>query len=349
MELLKSILTYARETGCSDIHLNEGSPAMVRRNGILQECPFFMDENMTKECIMAMIPKRLMSDFQNGKDTDFTYTLDSKRQRVNIYRQQGKLCAAIRIIHDTIQTLDELQMPEILKKLTMEPRGLIIVSGPTGSGKSTTLAAMVGYINEHRKCHILTIEDPIEYVYAQKQALIHQREIGQDVDTFDTALRSALREDPDVILVGEMRDYETIAAVVTLAETGHLVLSSLHTAGAAKTIDRIIDVFPAHRQDQVRMQIAGVLKAVITQQLLVTKDQCSRTAALEIMIVNDAIHNLIREKKIHQINTIIQTGMREGMQSLNLALARLIKNNVVTFEEASNYSNDTEELKQFLR
>ena len=231
----------------------------------------------------------------------------------------------------------------------MEPRGLIIVSGPTGSGKSTTLAAMVEYINEHRKCHILTIEDPIEYVYAQKQALIHQREIGQDVDTFDTALRSALREDPDVILVGEMRDYETIAAVVTLAETGHLVLSSLHTAGAAKTIDRIIDVFPAHRQDQVRMQIAGVLKAVITQQLLVTKDQYSRTAALEIMIVNDAIHNLIREKKIHQINTIIQTGMREGMQSLNLALARLIKNNVVTFEEASNYSNDTEELKQFLR
>ena len=228
-DLLEGMIAYAREHNCSDIHLNVGGPAMIRANGVLREYPAFIKDTQTTEMILSMVDERLMEDFKQGKDLDFTYVSKGEnRQRVNVYRQQDKLCAAIRIINNTILTLDELLMPDILKQLAMEPRGLVLVTGPTGSGKSTTLAAVMDYINERRNCHILTIEDPVEYVYQRKQALIHQREIGRDVDSFDTALRSAMREDPDVILVGEMRDYETIAAVVTLAETGHLVFSTLH-------------------------------------------------------------------------------------------------------------------------
>lgn len=347
-ELLENMIAYARENGCSDLHLNMGAPAMIRKDGRLMEYPAFVNDTQTKDMILSMVDEQGMEKLKHGQDLDFTYAdAQNERQRVNVYRQQGKLCAALRIINNQILTLEQLHMPDVLKKLAMEPRGLVLVTGPTGSGKSTTLAAVIDYINERRDCHILTIEDPVEYVYQRKKALIHQREIGRDVPSFNMALRSAMREDPDVILVGEMRDYETIAAVITLAETGHLVFSTLHTIGAAKTIDRIIDVFPSEKQMQIRMQLSGILKAVITQTLLPRADQGGRIAAMEVMIGTDAVGSMIREAKVHQINTLIQTGMREGMQSLNYSLAQLVRANKVTLDEAVKYSDDVEELKQY--
>lgn len=346
---LDTMLLYARENHCSDLHLQVGSAPMIRKNGRLMEFPTPVNDAQTTEMILSMIRDDQMDELRSGKDLDFTYVAQgNNRQRVNVYRQQGKLCAALRIINDEILTLDQLHMPAVLKQLAMEPRGLVLVTGPTGSGKSTTLAAVMDYINELKDCHILTIEDPIEYVYQQKKAMIHQREIERDVESFDTALRSALREDPDVILVGEMRDYETISAVITLAETGHLVFSTLHTIGAAKTIDRIIDVFPQHKQAQIRMQLAGILKAVITQQLLPKADGTGREAALEIMTVTDAVSALIRESKVHQINSLIQTGMNQGMQTLNFALAQLVRSGKVTKDVAVKYSDDANELNQYL-
>lgn len=348
-QLLEEALQYARENGCSDLHLNVDGPAMIRKNGKLIEFPKQFDNAQTTEMILSMLNDLQMEQLKQGKDIDFTY-VDQKheRQRVNVYRQQDKLAAAIRIIDNRIRSLEELMLPDVLKKLAMEPRGLVLVTGPTGSGKSTTLAAIMQYINERRDCHILTIEDPVEYLYERSKALIHQREIGRDVDSFDTALRSAMHEDPDVILVGEMRDYETIAAVVTLAETGHLVFSTLHTIGAAKTIDRIIDVFPPHKQEQIRMQISGILRAVITQQLLPTLDGKGRVAALEIMVGNDAISSMIRDNKVHQINSQIQTGAKDGMQTLNFALAKLVRTQKIGLDIAEKYSDDAKELRQYL-
>lgn len=346
---LEGMIAYARDHGCSDLHLNVGSPAMIRKNGKLIEHPHVYDDHQTTEMILSMINENEQNLLKHGKDLDFTYVDgQNERQRVNIYRQQNCLCAALRIINNHIWTLEELQMPGILKELAMEPRGLVLVTGPTGSGKSTTLAAVMQYINERKDCHILTIEDPVEYLYERQRALIHQREIGRDVESFDTALRSAMREDPDVILVGEMRDYETIASVITLAETGHLVFSTLHTIGAAKTIDRIIDVFPAEKQAQIRMQLAGILKAVVTQQLLPKADGSGRVAALEIMTGTDAVGAMIRENKVHQINSLIQTGMKQGMQSLNYDLAKLVRTGKVARDIAEKYSDDPSELNQYL-
>lgn len=300
------------------------------------------------EMILSMINEKQKKVLDSGLDLDLVYvTSDGERQRVNIYREQKRLCAAIRIINNEILSLDQLRMPEILKKLAEEPRGLVLLTGPTGSGKSTTLAAVIDYINAHRSCHILTIEDPVEYVYERKKALIHQREIGDDVESFDVALRSAMREDPDVILVGEMRDYETIAAVVTLAETGHLVFSTLHTIGAAKTVDRIIDVFPPEKQEQIRIQLAGILQAVITQTLL-PNTTGGRVAALEIMTGSDAVRNLIRENKGHQLTSVIQTSKHEGMQTLNFSLAQLIRSGQIEQRIAEQYSDDVEELRSYL-
>lgn len=254
----------------------------------------------------------------------------------------------MRIIYESIRNLNELGLPSVLDSFTKEPRGLVLLTGPTGSGKSTTLAAMIDAINHRRRCHILTIEDPIEYVYHEDQALIHQREIGQDVDNFATALRSAMREDPDVVLVGEMRDFETIQATITLAETGHLVFSTLHTIGAARTIDRIVDVFPDYQQAQVRIQLAGVLKAVVTQTLLPRIDMDARIPAVEVMIVNEAISNLIRENKGHQINSIMQTGKAIGMQTLESALAKLVRAGQVDLNVALSLSDRPNELRDLL-
>ena len=264
-----------------------------------------------------------------------------------MYRQQNELCAAVRLLNDTIPTFEELGLPPIIRKLDAEPRGLILITGPTGSGKSTTLAAMIDYINVNFAKHIITIEDPVEYRHYHKLSMIHQREVGVDVSSFADALRSSLREDPDVILVGEMRDYETISAAVTAAETGHLVLSTLHTIGAANTVDRIIDVFPPHSQQQIRTQLASTLKGVVTQQLVPLASGEGRMAALEVMTGTDAVLNLIRENKTHQLSSAMQTGSRDGMNTLNSHLAKLVKEGKIGFDTGLQWSSDKNEFNQY--
>lgn len=346
---LNELIAIARKNGCSDLHLTARLNPVFRRVGKLEysDIPSSPEEN--ERLILSMLTPKQREQLAGGDDVDFTYvSSDGSRQRVNVYRQSGQLSAAIRIINNEILTLEQLGMPPILQKLADEPRGLVLLTGPTGSGKSTTLAAMIDYINHKRNCHIITIEDPIEYVYTHHKSMIHQRELGEDVKSFSAALRSAMREDPDVILVGEMRDYETISAAVTAAETGHLVLSTLHTTGAAKTIDRIIDVFPQHSQGQIRTQLSGVLKGIITQQLLKNAAGDGRVAALEILTGTDAVLNLIRDNKCHQLGSVMQTGMRDGMQTLNAGLAALVQKGAVTKETALENASDPRELRQYL-
>ena len=340
MDIRELILT-ARERRASDIHITASRNPVFRIDGTLVETDFAMAWEDKYALIISMLSDDQRERLNAGEDVDMCYQLENGlRHRVNVFRQQRALAAVIRIINDNTPTFEELALPEVLRQLSDEPRGLILVTGPTGSGKSTTLAAMVDYINSTRPCHILTVEDPVEYVYKQKQALIHQRDVGTDVGSFAAALRSAMREDPDVILVGEMRDYETISAAVTAAETGHLVLSTLHTTGAAMTIDRIIDVFPPHNQQQIRTQLASVLKGVITQTLVPRAEGKGRAAAFEIMIGTDAVLNLIRENKAHQLNSTIQTGAKQGMVLLDTYLADLVRKGVIKMESALEKVNN---------
>lgn len=345
---IMQIIETGRQMQASDIHLSVGLPVMFRMNGALLEVPVVMGEEETEQVILSMLDEPQKTELAAGHDLDFSVTLTGgERQRVNVFRQQEKLAATIRLLNDHIPSLEELLLPAILYKLAEEPRGLILVTGPTGSGKSTTLAAMIDYINSNCAHHIITVEDPIEYVYTRKRSLIHQRETGRDVTSFAAALRSALREDPDIILVGEMRDYETISAALTAAETGHLVLSTLHTTGAVQTIDRIIDACPASSQSQIRTQLAGVLKGIITQ-CLIPRLGGGRIAATEILLGTDAAMNLVRENKCHQLGSVMQSGRALGMHSLNSDLARLVEGGVIGRDEAYQYSNDRKDLEQFL-
>ena len=314
---------------------------MFRIDGVLREAPVQYDADATRALIESMLDEAHREALDLHRlDADFAIAApDGTRSRVNVFYQQGKISATLRLLNDEIPTMEQLGLPPVLKKLADEPRGLILVTGPTGSGKSTTLASMIDYINQNRSDHILTIEDPIEYVYKSKKALIHQREVGSDVTGFAAALRSALREDPDVILVGEMRDYETISAAVTAAETGHLVMSTLHTIGAAQTIDRIIDVCPPGAQSQIRGQLSTVLRGVITQQFL--------PLATEILVGSDAVCNLIRENKCFQIPSVLQSGAALGMHSLNGDLARLVDCGKITREAALRCSTDKKDLEQY--
>jgi len=349
MSKINDIIDYARNNKCSDVHLTVKLPPVFRKNGEIVVSDMNFTKSEIEEMILSMLDEAQLEKVNDKQDIDFCYALPSgMRQRVNVYHQYKELCSAIRILNDEIPTFESLGLPPIIQKLSNEPRGLILVTGPTGSGKSTTLAAMIDYINRTRRCHILTAEDPIEYLHTHKNSIVHQREVGVDVDSFAGALRSALREDPDVILVGEMRDLETISAAVTAAETGHLVLSTLHTTGAASTIDRIIDVFPSHSQGQIRTQLSSVLKGVITQQLVPLADGSGRTAAFEIMVGTDGVLNLIRENKCHQINSSLQTGAKDGMCSLNANLAQLVKQNIVTMDEALKKASDKNEFFQML-
>lgn len=349
MSKINEIIEFARKNNYSDIHLTADLPPVFRKNGDITISDIDTSENSIDEIIKSMLDEIQLESVLKKRDVDFCYALDSgERQRVNIYYQNGKLCSAIRILNDEIPTFETLSLPPVIQKLAAEPRGLILVTGPTGSGKSTTLAAMIDYINRTRKSHILTVEDPIEYLHKHKNSIVHQREVGKDVDSFQVALRSALREDPDVILVGEMRDLETISAAITAAETGHLVLSTLHTIGAANTVDRIIDVFPPHSQNQVRTQLSSVLKGVITQQLIPLADGSGRIAAFEIMTGTDSILNLIRENKCHQINSVLQTGAKDGMCSLNANLANLVNQNLVSLDEALKKASNKNEFFQFI-
>lgn len=349
-EKIDALIQEARSRKASDIHITEGMPVWYRAQGQLVVSEMGIEDFEVRELLYGMMDERNQRRFEEGADADFAIqTSDGHRQRVNVFRQQKKVAATIRLLNAQIPTLEELKMPTILYEMALAPRGLILVTGPTGSGKSTTLAAMIDYLNQNRDRHIITIEDPIEYVYECKKSLIHQREVGEDVKDFASALRSALREDPDVILVGEMRDYETISAALLAAETGHLVLSTLHTTGAAQTVERIIDACPGSGQNQVRTQLAGTLKGVVSQCLIPVGGGVSRIAATELMTGNDAVLNLIREGKTYQIANIMQTaGSATGMHTLNMDLVRLLNQGYITREDAKNYTNNRAELEQYL-
>ena len=297
-----------------------------------------------------MCDEEQLAYFEQGNDLDFAFqTEKGTRTRVNIYRQKEKVAACLRIMGNKIPKLEEMNLPQkTLADIASNPRGLVLVTGPTGSGKSTTLAAMIDYINRTRSEHILTIEDPIEYVYTEAKSIIHQREVGNDVKDFAAALRSALREDPDIILLGEMRDYETISAAVAAAETGHLVLSTLHTTSAAQTVERIIDACPLEGQNQMRSQFANVIRGVITQQLIPTANGEGRVIATEVMIANFAISNLIRENKTIQIPSLLQSGRREGMHTLNDDLVRLVQDDKITRDTALKVSDDPGSLEKMI-
>jgi twitching motility protein PilT len=346
---IDQIILMARQQNCSDIHLTEGASPVFRIHGQMKKADFTLEAAECAQMIRSMLNETQRKNLEEGRDADFAVTsTDGNRQRVNVFRQQGKLAATIRLLNSHIPTLEALKLPSVLRELSEKPRGLILVTGPTGSGKSTTLAAMVDHINETQSRHIITIEDPVEYVYQTKKCLIHQREVGMDTRSFADALRSSLREDPDVILVGEMRDYETMSAALTAAETGHLVLSTLHTTGAAQTVDRIVDACPSGTQNQIRIQLAGVLNGIITQCLIPLVGGNGRIAATEILTGTDAVLNLVREGKAHQMGSTMQAGAAFGMHTLNADLCRLVRQGMITADSAYRYSNDRKDLEQYL-
>ncbi len=347
---LDDILRYSQQMKASDIHLTVNLPPMVRVDGKLIPTPW---EVVTPREAQRLVYDILLSDqierYERTKELDFSYGVHGVgRFRFNVYRQRGSVGCAMRAIPAKIPSLDSLRMPPILKELTKKHSGVILVTGPTGSGKSTTIASMIDVINAERPVHILTMEDPIEYIHSHKVAMVNQREIGHDSQTFANAIRAALREDPDVILVGELRDKKTIAAALTLAETGHLVFGTLHTRSAPATVDRIIDVFPSDQQDQIRVQFAGSLQAVVAQQLLPMVGG-GRVAAIEIMVATSAVRNLIREGKSHQLLSSIETGGQIGMQQMDKVLAELHRSGMVTMEEALSRSNDRDSFLRHLK
>jgi twitching motility protein PilT len=344
-----ALVQFARENDCSDLHITSHQPPTFRRLGELSIGPFRGSKDDYRAAILSMLNEPQKELLLAGDDLDFSFEGDGGlRYRVNVYHQQGELAAAVRILRDDIPSLEDLHLPDAIRRLAEQPRGIVLVTGPTGSGKSTTLAAMIDYINIHRRAHIITIEDPIEYIHKHKNCLVHQRELHRDVKSFSGALRSAMREDPDVILVGEMRDYETISAAVTAAETGHLVLSTLHTTGAAQTLDRIVDVYPSHSQGMIRSQLSGVLRGVITQTLLPLADMSGRIVATEILIGNDAVLNLIREGKYHQLGSTMQSGAELGMHTLAGDLASLVRQGRLAREAAEKAAGNKAELLQYL-
>ena len=335
----------------SDLHLQVGLPPMLRIDGSL--VPVSGAEPLTDESVETLIFAILDEDQKQillkDKEFDFSFAFgDLGRFRVNAFHERGNLAAAMRLIPNEILTIEQLGLPQIVNKFADYPRGLVLVTGPTGSGKSTTLAAMLHKINQERAEHIITIEDPIEYTHRSKKSVIVQREVHYDTYSFSAALRSALREDPDVVLIGEMRDLETIASAITIAETGHLVLATLHTNSAAQSIDRMIDVFPPHQQPQIRSQLSNILMAICSQRL-VPAIGGGRQAAAEILVATPAVRNIIREGKTHQLEAVIQTGAEFGMQSMDKTLVSMIHNGTITYDEARNVAVDLEELDRLMR
>lgn len=338
---IDQLIEYAKDNNCSDIHITCPGEVSLRQYGQLRKLNRTYKTDELNDVIYEMLDSEQRELFGKGRDLDFSYeTKNGIRCRANTYHQKGFNAACLRIMGSTVPTLESLDLPPVIRSLAEQPRGLVLVTGPTGSGKSTTLAAMIDFINRNRSEHILTIEDPIEYMYTPEKSTIHQREVGRDVESFAAALRSALREDPDVILVGEMRDFETISAAVTAAETGHLVMSTLHTTGAADTVNRIIDVFPPHSQNQIRTQLASILRGVVTQNLIPLAKGEGRVAATEILVGTDAICNLIRSDKVYQMESSMQTGVKDGMHTLNMNLKELIQKGIITKEMALKRSNN---------
>src|SRR5476649_1203257 len=333
---ITELLAFSAKQGASDLHLSAGLPPMLRVDGDVRRINLpALDQKQVQGLIYDIMNDKQRTDFEELLETDFSFEVPGvARFRVNAFNQNRGAGAVFRTIPSKVLSMDDLGMGDVFRKITEAPRGLVLVTGPTGSGKSTTLAAMIDYLNNHRHHHILTIEDPIEFVHESRKCLINQREVHRDTRSFATALRSALREDPDVILVGEMRDLETIRLALTAAETGHLVFGTLHTSSAAKTIDRVVDVFPAAEKDMVRAMLSESLIGVISQTLCKLKDGTGRAAAYEIMLGTAAIRNLIRENKIAQMYSSIQTGQTVGMQTLDQCLADLVRRNIVAPSEA---------------
>lgn len=347
--LMKKLLDLAIERKASDLHLTVGVPPTIRIDGKLVAVP--EESPLTSETVSKLIQSFMTQEqlerLKLRKEVDFSFGYQTTRFRTNTYFQKGNLAASLRLISKQIKSIAELGLPPLLEKFTSPSQGFFIITGPTGHGKSTTLAAMVNHINHSRSEHIVTIEDPIEYVFEHDKSIISQREVGSDTNSFARALRSALREDPNVVLVGEMRDLETIDAALTLAETGHLVFTTLHTNSAAQTADRIIDVFPPHQQQQVRMQLANVLLGVASQRLL-PRTSGGRVAACEIMVANSAVRATIREGKTHQLPNIIQTSAAEGMITMDKVLAELVSKGEITIDNALTWAIDPKAFKMMV-
>lgn len=348
---IENLLEECVRRKASDLHIQYGLPPILRVDGALTPIAGVsaLDENTIKELIFATLDDEQQKILLKDKEFDYSFAFgDVARFRVNAFHERGKLAAAFRLIPNAIKSINDLGMPAIVETFADFPRGLVLVTGPTGSGKSTTLAALINKINNEKSAHILTIEDPIEFTHRSIRSVIAQREVHYDTFSFSAALRSALREDPDVVLIGEMRDLETIQAAITIAETGHLVFATLHTNSAAQSIDRMIDVFPAHQQPQVRSQLSNILMAICAQRL-VPAIGGGRVVAAEIMVSNSAVRSLIREGKTHQIDNAIQTGADQGMQTMDRTLAKLVQTGVITYENAREYAVDINELNRIVK
>ncbi|ADL34747.1 twitching motility protein PilT [Butyrivibrio proteoclasticus B316] len=348
MSIIEDILREAKENGASDVHVTVGLPPKMRLNGKLIAMENF--GKMLPPDTLA-IAQEIMSEKQLEKleeigQHDMSFSIRGVgRYRLNVFKQRGSIAMAFRVVASEIPSADSLGIPEGVSELYKKKRGLVLVTGPTGSGKSTTLASIIDLINNNREAHVITLEDPIEFTYQHRMSIVNQREIGTDSNTYANALRAALREDPDVILVGEMRDLETISTAITAAETGHLVLSTVHTIGASNTVDRLIDVFPSHQQQQIRIQLASVLEAIISQQLIPTNDGVSRIAAFEVLHVNSAVRNLIREGKSHQLITVMQTNRKLGMISMDDAILELYRAQKISREMAIQFAQDPDTMQ----
>jgi twitching motility protein PilT len=344
---IDDLLRLIVERGASDLHLAVGLPPILRTDGQLVQTAYaFLTPQDTQRLLYDILTDEQVQRFESAFELDFSYSIEKlSRFRVNIFRDKGTVAAAFRVIPQRIPTIRELGLPLVLEDLTRRPRGLILVTGPTGSGKSTTLAAMLNLINTERNTHIITIEDPIEYLHVHRSSVINQRELGSDTKSFSNALRSSLREDPDVILVGEMRDLDTISTAITCAETGHLVLATLHTNNAPQTVDRMVDVFPSDQQEQIRFMLSNNLEAVVCQQLLPRAGMPGRVCAMEIMMATPAIRNLIRESKAHQLTSVIQTSANVGMQTMDQSLRDLYQKGLISYDEALTRSMNPDEFK----
>ena len=335
----------------SDLHLQVGLKPMLRIDGALvaiDQTPV-LDDKMVEALVMSILDEEQQQILLKDKEFDFSFAFGNlARFRANAFHERGNLAMALRSIPNVVQTVDELGLPRVVSSFADFPRGLVLVTGPTGSGKSTTLAALIDKINSEKSQHIITIEDPIEFTHQSKRSVIVQREVHYDTYSFSAALRSALRQDPDVVLIGEMRDLETIAAAITIAETGHLVFATLHTNSAAQSVDRMIDVFPPHQQPQIRSQLANILQGICCQRLIPAIGG-GRVVATEVLVANPAVRNIIREGKAHQLDAVIQTGADQGMQTMDRTLVKLVQTGVITYDEARNYAVDLTEFNRLVR
>lgn len=348
---IESLLEECVRTKASDLHLQVGLPPILRIDGALRPIPGYqsLDEATVERLVFSTLEEEQKEILLKDKEFDYSFSFgDLGRFRVNAFHERGNLAGAFRLIPNEIRSIQDLGMPNVITTFADFPRGLVLVTGPTGSGKSTTLAGLVDKINRERSTHIITIEDPIEYIHHSIRSVVVQREVHYDTYSFSAALRSALREDPDVVLIGEMRDLETIQAAITIAETGHLVFATLHTNSASQSIDRMIDVFPPHQQPQIRSQLSNILMAICAQRL-VPAIGGGRVVAAEVLVANPAVRSVIREGKTHQLDTIIQTGADQGMQTMDRTLVKLIQQGVITYDDAREYAVNLEEFERLAR